>query len=84
MVAPVVLGVLLDIAALGESVLAAAIVGLLITTVFSLGLLGVTRADDSRREGRGWAAIAYGVLGAFGLLTFGGAIVYVLWLMIAG
>ena len=54
------LATLVDWAALGKVVLYALVSAVFVTTVFSFGIVGITRFDDRRRAGAG--GIAYLVL----------------------
>ena len=46
------------------------------TAAFGLALLGVTRASDFSRDGRGGQAVLFGTLGVVALLAVGAAVVY--------
>jgi hypothetical protein len=60
--------------ALWQTIWTAAVAGLGVTFVFSFAVLGAARSQDMQREGRGGAAIAYGVLAVAGVLATLGAI----------
>lgn len=57
-----VLAAIIDTDSLLKVVLWSLITGVGLTFVFSLGIVGVARADDLRRSGRGSAATGYVVL----------------------
>ena len=71
------LATVVDVDALWQTVWSAALAGVAVTIVFSLGVLGATRSLESRRDRRGGAAMAYGMLAALGgagtlaLIAFG-------------
>jgi|1186.fasta_scaffold1236339_2 hypothetical protein len=55
---------------------AAAAGGVGVTTAYGFAILGGIRAVDRSRDGRTGAAVVYGAIGALGLLTVFGAIVF--------
>jgi len=67
---------LIDTHALLKVLYASVAAGLSIAVVFSLAILGATRASDLRREGRDGASLAYGVLAAIALLISAAIVVY--------
>jgi hypothetical protein len=50
--------------------------GVGVTAAFGVALLGVTRAADMSRNGRGGEAVLYGVMGVVALLAVAGAVTY--------
>lgn len=67
---------LIDTHALLKVLYSSMIAGLGIAVVFSLAILGATRASDLRREGREGASVAYGVLAVVALLLSAAIVVY--------
>ena len=51
---------------------------------FSLALLGGTRSNELRRDGRGGAATAYGVMGILAGLAFAAIVVAGIGVIVAG
>lgn len=49
--------------------------GISVAVVFSIAIVGITRASEHRREHRSRAAAAYGVLGVLGLVLSAAIIV---------
>jgi hypothetical protein len=49
--------------------------GIFVTVAFSFVVLGVARSAESRREGSGAAAVAFGALAVVALLAFAAAVV---------
>jgi hypothetical protein len=66
----------IDIGKLFELVWAAALAGVVVAFCFSLVLVGVTRAAESRRNDRSVAATAYGALSVVALAVFLGIAVF--------
>ena len=66
----------IDWGKLGELVWASALAGVAVAAVFSTLILGVTRASDSRRDGRDGVATAYLALAALAALAFAGGVVF--------
>jgi hypothetical protein len=69
------LGTVVDWGALGKVVLYSFIAAVGITTVFSVGIVGMVRFDDRRRSGGGGGGIAYAVLAAVCALIVAGVVV---------
>ena len=67
---------IVDVGALWQTVWHAAVSGVFVTVVFSLAVLGTTRAGEHRRVGRHGTGVAYGVLGVLGTAGALGAIAY--------
>jgi hypothetical protein len=65
-----------DTGLLLELVWAAAIAGIAVCLSFALVILGATRAADMRRDGRGLAASAYGLLGTAAFVAVVGGIAF--------
>jgi hypothetical protein len=55
-----------------------------VSTSFSLALLGATRAGEQRRAGNGGSASAWGMLAAVAGLTFAAAVVAGVGVIVAG
>jgi len=72
----VIIAKLIDGHAAWQAIWTAAVSGVGITIVFSLGVLGATRSGEMRRDGRGTAAAAYGALTIVSVLAFCAAVVY--------
>jgi hypothetical protein len=67
-----ILASLVDWGALGKLVLYSSIAAIGATTVFSFGIVGLTRFDDCRRGGRPGSGVGYAVLAALcGLIVLG-------------
>jgi hypothetical protein len=66
----------IDWDALLTAVWAAAAGGVGVTVAYGFAILGGIRAVDMSRDGRTAAAVAYGVIGAAGLVAVIGAIVF--------
>jgi hypothetical protein len=71
-----VLASIVDWDAMLQLIWVGALSGVGVTAAFGLGLLGVTRASDLSRDGRGGVAVLYGALGVLGLATVAGALVF--------
>ena len=67
------LATLIDCGALGKVVLYAFVSAVGVTTVFSVGIVGMVRFDDRRRTGGG--GIAYALLAAVCALIVAGVVV---------
>jgi len=67
---------LIDTHALLKVLYASLIAGVSIAVVFSLAILGATRAGDLRREGRDGASAAYGALAVIALVVSAAIVVY--------
>jgi hypothetical protein len=76
-VTPVLAAAIVDWSALGEVIGVSLVVGVGVTAVFSVAVLGAVRSVDSARDGRPLAAGAYGTLalvavaGCFAAIVFG-------------
>ena len=68
------LAVVVDFKALGEVFLVSLIAAVGVTTVFSVGIVGITRFDERRRSGGG-SKIGYGLLAAVCALIVAAAVV---------
>jgi hypothetical protein len=67
------LAVVVDFKALGEVFLVSLVAAVGVTTVFSIGIVGITRFDERRRSGG--SKIGYGVLTAVCVLVVAAAVV---------
>ena len=67
---------IIDGHALLQVVWVGAAAGIGATATFAVALLGVTRAAEMSRNGRGGEAAVYGVLGALALAVVAAAVVY--------
>lgn len=72
---------IIDWGAIGKVVLASLVAGVGIPAVFALGVLGVTRSTDHRRERRGGVTMAYASLALVAAAIVAAAIVYGIVLM---
>jgi hypothetical protein len=54
----------------------ATVAGIVVVVLFSFGILGMTRADDARRAGRGARAAVHLAGGTLALVLFAGAVGY--------
>ena len=63
------LATIVDTQALLKTVVAAFVVGVGVTLIFSLAILGASRFANMSRDGRPAAAIAFGILGLAALLA---------------
>jgi hypothetical protein len=70
-----VFATIIDTDALLKVVLWSLLTGVGLTVVFSLGIVGVARADDLRRTGKGGAATGYAILAVIAGLVVLGAVV---------
>ena len=70
-----VLATVVDTAALAKVIAASLIMGIGVTLVFALAILGATRFADMRRDDRMLEAGAFGVLAAIGLTACVAAVV---------
>lgn len=84
MSATLTIATVVDTEALWQTTAAAFIAGIGVTLSFSLAILGIARFIEASRDGRGAAAVAFGVLTMAGLLATAGAIVAGLIVMSAG
>jgi hypothetical protein len=66
----------IDWGKLVELVWAAGLAGVAVAVVFSLMILGVTRAADLRRADRGGAAASFAILALLAALAFAGGVVF--------
>jgi hypothetical protein len=62
-------GAVVDVGALLETVLAATVAGLGVTTTFSLAILGASGSVDARRNGQRLQSAAYAALAVLGVLA---------------
>ena len=69
------LGTIVDTKALWETVVAAFVAGVGVTTIFSIAILGFARSAEATRNGRSGEALFFGVLAAGGLLATAAAVV---------
>ena len=67
---------LIDTHALLKVLYSSVLAGVSIAVVFSLAVLGATRASDLRREGRDGPSAAYGVLAALAVAVSAAIVVY--------
>ena len=74
---------IIDVELLWQSIVAAIVAGVAITTAFALGLLGWTRARHDWDDGRRPRAMAWGAVCAVSTLVFVGAVVLGLALMVS-
>ncbi len=70
------IGALIDTHALLKVLYASLLAGVSIAVVFSLAILGATRAGDMRRAGRDGASAAYAALAAVALAVSAAIVVY--------
>jgi hypothetical protein len=61
---------------IGELLWVAPLAGLAVAITYSLMIVGFARADESRRDGSGGAALAYSVLGLLSTLAFFAVVAY--------
>ena len=61
---------------IAEVVWVSLLAGIGVTTVYSLVILGAARSTEARRDGRGGAALGFGVLAGLALLGFAAGIVF--------
>jgi hypothetical protein len=66
-----------------EVVWVSLVAGVIVCIAFALVVLGGARSAESRRVGRGTAAMAYGALAVLAFAAFGGAVIYGLHVMLA-
>jgi hypothetical protein len=66
----------IDVAKLFELVWASMLAGVAVAVTFSLVIIGITRADDCRRDRRSGSATAYAALSAFAALLFFGGVAF--------
>jgi hypothetical protein len=71
-----IVATVVDVDALWQTIWHAAVSAVFVTVVFSLAVLGTTRAGDLRRAGHHGQGVVYGALGVVGLLGTLGGIVY--------
>jgi hypothetical protein len=72
---------IIDWGAIGKVVLASLIAGVGVPALFALGVHGVTRSADRRRERRGGVAVVYASVAALAGVVVTGAVVYGIVLM---
>jgi hypothetical protein len=66
-----------------EVVWVSLVAGVLVCFAFALVVLGTARSDDARRNGKGTAALAFGVLAAIALAACAAAVVYGVHVMVS-
>ena len=66
----------IDVGKLVELVWVSLLAGVAVAAVFSLVIIGVTRASDCRKNRRGGSATAYAALSAFATLLFLGGVAF--------
>jgi hypothetical protein len=71
-----VLASIVDGHALWQVIWVGAAAGIGVPTAFGVALLGVIRASDLSRDGRGVEAVLYGALGVIGLVAVAAAVVF--------
>ena len=67
---------LIDTSALLKMLYSSLLAAVAVAVVFSLAVLGATRASDMRRSHRGGAGVAYAALAVVALLVSGGIVVW--------
>ena len=82
--AAAVLAAVVDWAALGQVIWVSLVAGVAVTAIFSVALLGGTRAGEARRASRGGAPSGYGALAALAALAFVGGIAWAVHLILTG
>ena len=70
-----VLATIVDTKALWETVVAAFVAGVGVTTIFSIVILGFARSAEATRTGRSAEALVFALVAAAGLLATAAAIV---------
>jgi len=70
------LGTIIDVDALWQTVWTAAVAGVGVSVVFSVAVLGGTRSLERRREERSGSAAAYGVVALLGVAGTLAAVVF--------
>lgn len=70
------LATVIELDALWQTIWTAAVAGVGVTIVFSLGVLGATRASDHRRLGQPAVSVLYALLAALGGAATIGAVVW--------
>jgi hypothetical protein len=70
------IGSVVDWSSLGKLVWTASLAGIGVTLIFSIAILGATRAVDSSRDGRPGGVAVFGVLGLAALAVVAAAVVY--------
>jgi hypothetical protein len=73
----------IDVGLLFEVVWASALAGAVVSTLFALVVLFGARSAETRRAGRGTAAMAYGAAAALSFVAFGALVVYAVHLMLS-
>jgi hypothetical protein len=77
----VIVAKIIDSHAAWQAIWTAAVAGVGVTIVFSIAVLGVTRASDLRRDDRGAESALYAALGLLGFAATIGAVVYAITLI---
>ena len=70
-----ILATVVDTEALWQTVVAAFVAGVGVTTIFSVAILGFARSAEATRNGRSGEAFFFGMLAAVGLLATAAAVV---------
>ena len=73
----------IDVGLLFEVVWASALAGAVVSTLFALVVLFGARSAETRRAGRGTAAMAYGTAAVLAFVAFRGLVVYAVHLMLS-
>jgi uncharacterized membrane protein len=66
----------IDFHALGQVIWVSLAAGVSVTVLFSVVVFASDRADESRRDGAGGQAAAFGALAVIALVVFLGSVVY--------
>jgi hypothetical protein len=77
----VIVAKIIDPHAAWQAIWTAAVAGVGVTIVFSIAVLGATRAADLRRDDRDAQAVLYAGLGLLGFAATIGAVVYAITLI---
>ena len=80
----ILLATVIEVAELAETALASLVAGVGVTFAFSIGIFGVARYGDLRREGRGGVALMAAALAAVGLVVSAATVVGGLYMMVEG
>ena len=73
----------IDVGLLFDVVWASALAGAVVSTLFAFVVLFGARSAETRRAGRGTAAMAYGTAAALSFTAFMGLVVYAVHLMLS-
>jgi hypothetical protein len=77
----VIVAKIIDPHAAWQAIWTAAVAGVGVTIVFSIAVLGATRAADLRRDDRDAQALLYAAIGLLGFAATIGAVVYAITLI---